>query len=199
MTGLHDFIIELKTPLNDTFKTENGVELFAHPEFSVDRLSNRIAKVISTPIFHETKIQPGYEVMIEPTILYKQIYRNVTQGYTSLLDKENMLFKVTPNMIILYRENENDTWTGHLKNLLVKPIEDNIDQPGSSLIIIPESTIKKYKRERATLLYLNDELKEMGAKQGDEVFIDPLGGVKFWIDGVEHWWIRNIDTLGIAV
>ena len=70
MIGLHEFIIELQ-PLNETFKTESGVELYGHKDFAVDRLSNRIGKVISVPVFQETIIKEGDEVMIEPSVFHK--------------------------------------------------------------------------------------------------------------------------------
>jgi len=199
MKGLHDFIIELKNPLNATFKTESGVELYANENFSVDRLSNRVAKVISAPIFVDTPIKDGYEVMIEPTILYKQSYKGVRQHYTSLIDNDNMWFKVTPNMIILYRKNENEEWRGYLKNVMVEQIKEEEGPIISKYIIHPESAKKTFKKGRARLLYSNVELEGYGAKSGDELIINPLGGVNFWIEGKPYWWLRNVDVWAVAV
>lgn len=198
MKALHEYIIELKNPLNDTFKTESGVELYAHKEFSVDRLSNRIAKVVSTPLLHNTPIEVGYEVMIEPTILYKQIFQKEKQGYTNLIDRDQMHFNVTPNMIVLYRKDENDTWKGYLKNVMLEPIEETEKPIKSNFLYIPESNQKKYKKERAKVLYGNQILEEQGAKNGDEVIINPMGGVNFWMDGKEYWWVRNTEVLGVV-
>ena len=198
MQSIREFIIELQQPLNETFKTEGGIELYGDKDFSVDRLSNRIAKVISTPLFHKTEIKAGYEVMIEPTILYRQIYQGVKQDYTSLIDKSNMFFKVTPNMIILFRENDTCEWQGNLENVMVEPIEE-VEPVISTFLIIPKSANKKYKKERVKLMYANTEIKEQGAKNGDEVIINPMGGVKFWIEGKEYWWMRNCDIFAVAL
>lgn len=193
MTGLRDFIIKLDKPLNETFKTESGLELHGHADFSVDRLSNRVAKVMATPLFVDTPIKKGYEVMIEPTILYKQSYQGVKQHYTSLIDKDEMLFKVTPNMIILYREHESDEWKGHLQNLMVEQIKE--DEPViKTSLIIPENVTPKFKKGRAKALYINQTLKERGIKIGDELLIHPRGGVNFWLDGKHYWWIRSKDV-----
>lgn len=200
MQSLHDFIIELPKPLNETFKTENGVELYAHQDFSVDRLSNRVAKVVSVPLMGDTPIKEGYQVMFEPTILYKQIYKGVKQDYTHYVDKTNKLFRLTPNMIVLYRKDENDEWKGHGENLLLKPIEQKELPITSSVLIIPE-TVKetKYKKDRMELLYSNTAIEELGAKKGDEVIINPImTGVKFWIEGVEFRWLRVKDVWAIA-
>lgn len=198
MKALRDFIIKLDKPLNETFKTENGTELFAHADFSVDRLSNRIAKVIATPLYFDSPIQKGYEVMIEPTILYKQIYKGIKQDYNHFIDKDNMLFKVTPNMIILYRKDENDGWKGHLKNLMVEQIPE--DEPViKTSLLLPKMSEQKFKKGRAKALYVNEEIKEWGVNEGDELVINPNGGVNFWLNGKHYWWIRNRDTYAIAV
>jgi len=81
--------------------------------------------------------------------------------------------------------------------VMVEPIEE--EMPTSSFLIIPESSVKKYKKERVKLLYSNTAIKEEGAKNGDEVIINPMGGVKFWIDGKEYWWMRNCDIFAVAV
>lgn len=193
MKSLYDFIIKLEKPLNETFKTESGLELHAHQDFSVDRLSNRIAKVVCAPLLVDTPVKDGYEVMIEPTILYKQIYQGVRQGYTALINKEDMLFKVKPNMVILYRKDENTAWKGHLENVMLEPIEEQ-EPIVSTFLEIPKSAIKKYKKQEAKLLYSNEAMEAQGAHDGDTVIINPLGGVNFWLDGKEHWWIRNTDV-----
>lgn len=203
MKGIKDFIIKLDKPLNDSFTTEGGTEIYAHKDFSVDRLSNRIAIVKAVPIFIETPVKVGYEVMIEPTILYKQIYRGVKQSYTSLIDPDDNLFKVTPNMIILYRETKNDTWKGHLQNCIIEPIKEHVEKSKSSLIILPDNMIKVgNKKGRGIIKYINKTLNELGTSVGDEVFItndhiNNASGVKFWIDGKEFWWVRNRDIAAI--
>lgn len=199
MQGLHDFIIELKKPLNDTFTTENGNEFYAHKDFSVDRLSNRIAKVVSTPLFYKTPIEAGYEVMIEPTILYKQIFQKQKQDYTAFVDKKKMHFRVTPNMIVLYRKSKDKPWQGHGENILVQPIEETELPVTSDILIIPK-TVKesRYKKDRVIMLYANKDIEDYGAKPGDEVIINPKGGIKFWLEGKEHWWLKNRHVWGVA-
>lgn len=194
MIGIHDFLIELKEDFSDTFKTESGLELYANKNISGERLSNRIATVINTPLMHETKIKIGYQVMIDPSILYKQIYRGVEQNSIHLVDEGK--YKLTPKEIILYREDENSEWKGYLENNLVELIYKISEKLESSLIYIPNSDVKKLKKGRAKALYMNDSID---AKKGDELIINPNGGLSYWIDGKEHWWIRNIDIYGVAI
>ena len=128
MKGLHDYIIEIKEPFKDSFKTKGGLELYANKDFSAERLSNRIGTVKATPYLFEGVIQEGYEVLIDPSILYEQIYRDVKQESIHLLDSEKMLFKIDPKLIVLYRENEQQEWKGFLNNLLVSPIVNKGDK-----------------------------------------------------------------------
>src|SRR5690606_8011727 len=102
---------------------------------------------------------------------------------------KEMLFRLDPNMIILYRENSDSEWKGHLENCMLEPIQNNKEKVVSSFIIVPESSIPTYEKERAILKYANQELIDLGANNGDEVIIHPAGGVKFWIEGKEYWWI----------
>ena len=101
-------------------------------------------------------------------------------------------------MIVLYRKDKDDAWKGYLKNILVEPIEEQEEKITSTFIIIPEAKTK-YKKDRVRLLYNNTELEGYGANQGDELVINPIGGVPFWIDGKEFWWIRNVDVYAVAI
>lgn len=195
MKGLKEFIIKLEKPLNETFKTESGIEMYADKDFSVDRLSNRVATVKAVPIFVDTPVKVGYEVMIEPTILYKQVHRGVRQGYTSLIDVDDNLFKITPNMVILYRETKDDTWKGHLQNLMIEQIEEEQVVVKTSLLL-PDNAKPKYKKGVAKVLYVNQELKETGIENGDMIYIVKSGGVNFWLEGKHYWWVRSRDVYG---
>ena len=70
------------------------------------RLANRIGIVKATPYLFEGVIKEDYQVLIDPTILYEQIFRDVKQESIHLVDRDKMLFKISPNLIVLYRENE---------------------------------------------------------------------------------------------
>jgi co-chaperonin GroES (HSP10) len=136
--------------------------------------------------------------MIETSIFHKQIYRETVQDYTNLVDKAQMLFSVVPAMIILYRESPQSEWRGHLKNTLVEPIKEEVQQIKSSFLIIPEAT-GKFKKDRVKMVYHNPEMEALGVNKGDELVITPNGGFPFWIEGKEYWWVRNSDIYAIAV
>lgn len=194
MKGIHDYIVEIKEPFKDTFKTEGGLELYANKDFSAERLSNRIGIIKATPHLFKGIIKEGYQVLIDPTILYEQIYRGVKQESIHLLDREKMLFKIEPKLIILFRENENEEWKGFLNNLLAEPIIKNTKEITSEYIFTVEVK-EEFIKGKAIVKYCNEEVKELGISKNDTIAINPFGGLSFWLNGKEYWWLRTNDVL----
>lgn len=197
MKGTTDFIIQLDEIYNDTFKTENGVELYGNVDFTAERQSNRIAKVIGVPGLYETEIKKGYEVLIDASPLYRQIYRGVKQWYQSQVNSDKNWFHLSKDMIICYRENKDSDWIGFGENCLVKPIfeEKNIN----TTLILPKNATEKKFEGKVKMCYSNSDLKDLGVKNGDTLFMDKRGGVDYWFEGQKHWWIRNKDIYGIQI
>ena len=54
---------------------------------------------------------------------------------------------------------------------------------------------RKEKTDSYSVVYGNAFLKDNGVDIGDSVFIRPKHGVSVWLDGKEHTWLRNSDTL----
>ncbi len=189
MKSIKHYIIKLENPYNETFKTESGFELYGNVDFSVDRLGNRIAEIVSVPELNKSEIKEGYEVLIDFSNFYRQIFQKQKTGFNAVIDSEKNLYYLTPNMIICFRENEKSEWKGFGQNCLVKPILEEV-KPKSNLIL-PETVTEKKFDGKVKMIYANSELNELGVKNGDIVYIDRRGGVKYWLDGVEYWWIMN--------
>lgn len=201
MQGIHHFIIQAENLYNDTFKTESGVELYGNVDFTAERQSNRVVKVISTPAKLQTEIKKGYELLIDFTPFYRQIYNGVKQGYQNIADKDKHWYWLEPSMIICYKSPPTpkggvSEWVGYGENSLVKPIlEENTIKTS---LLLPNSEAKKF-TGKVEMIYANKELKEQGVKNGNTLYMDIKGGVKYWIDGKEYWWVRNRDLLGLEV
>lgn len=192
MKGIHDFIVEITEQFSEKYKTAGGLELYVNKDISAERVSQRIAKVINIPYRHETVIKIGYEVLIDPSILYQQIYQGKKQDSIHIVDKEKGWFKLAPKEIILYRKDKSEDWTAYLSNNLVEPIDEKKEELKSSIIIIPDST-KTQLRDRAKAVYVNDEL---GCEKGDLLAIVDAG-IPYWMEGKEYWWVRNSDVVAI--
>ncbi|CAL2094807.1 hypothetical protein [Tenacibaculum sp. 190524A02b] len=196
MKGIQNFIIELDTPYFEKFKSSNGVEFFGTTDFNADRLSNRVAIIKGIPELFESEIKVGYEVLIDFSNFYRQIYRGVKQWYQAIIDEEANLYHLTSNMIICYREDSSSEWKGFENNSLVKPIYEQ--SKINTSLIVPENNTKKEFKGKVQVVYANQKLREQEVTNGTIVYMNPLGGVKYWFEGKEYWWIRNCDVYGIV-
>ena len=201
MKGTNNFIIKLENPYSETFKTKGGLELYGNVDFTAEEQSNRVAEVISVPSLFETEIDDGYEVLIDATPIYRQIYNGTKQWYQNVVDEDKNLYHLTSDMIICYRENKNSEWKGFLENSLVKPImkETKVKDQIKTSLIITETERKPEFSGKVNMTYSNTELKKHGVKEGDTLFMDIRGGVKYWFEGIEYWWVRNRDLFAIAL
>ncbi len=198
MKALKEFIIQIEKPFSDTIETKGGLKIYGDKRFSAERLSNRIGKVISTPIETETNIQVGFEVLIDPTILFEQVYHLTggRQDSVFLVDKKKMYYKVDPRLVVLFRENNRAEWKGYLNNAIYQSVvDDKAPLPlESAFIHIVENNLTQHKPNRAKLLYGNETiLKEVNV--GQELIVKEEMGIPFYIDGETCLWYRNEDVI----
>ena len=193
MQALQHFIIEVNEPYKD--KVEIGdLELFIDKKISRDRSVNRIGKIISCPILQDNfGLQEGFEVMIDATVLYKQIYKEGIQESIHLVDREKNHFKVESDMIVLFRENVYSEWKGFKDNLMVEFITE-VPKIKTSLIIVQKPEVIKGK---AKVKYRNSDLKEMEVKNGQEIHINPKSGIPFFFKDETLYWVRTKDVLAV--
>jgi len=196
MKGTKDFIIQVK-PYSETFKTESGVELYGNVDFTAERLSNRVAKVIGTPGLFESDIKEGYEVLIDASMLYRQIYNGTKQWYQNVVDEDKEIFHLDKELIVCYRKNADSDWIGFLENSLVQPLME--ETKINTTLILPANVSQKKFTGKVTMTYSNTELNELGVVNGDTLHINKLGGIKYWLNGEEYHWVRNKDIYAISL
>lgn len=191
MQSLRNFIVKTDAAFSDTIKTESGLELYVNQKISRERSSNRVLKVIEIPVnISDNEIQPGYEVMVDPTILYMQNYTGRgDQDNPFMIDRNNGLYKVEPKMIVLYRENEDAAWKAYGENTLVEFVKETTEKTSGGLFIGHET------KETVKALYPTKVMEDSGISSGDEIIIKKGTEVSFWIEGKEYHWIENKDVL----
>ncbi len=196
--SLHDFIIENKNPFTDTFKTSSGLTLYLDVRFNKKETSNTIVKVISTPILRNTIIKKGYDVVIDPSIYNGQSYvLTGDQDSPNLKDKEKGLYSISEDLIVLYRESEEEEWKCNGEKAILKPIkEKNKEFISDSGIIMPE-TESKIIKNKAEVVYINQLLSNQCIKKGDIILIDERFSIPIYINGEEFYWVRNQDIYAI--
>lgn len=189
MKSIHEYIIKNDTPFLDSFKTENGTKLQGDVRFLADRLANRIADVVELPLnlLHD-EIKVGYQVMVDPSIYYKQQYVVGGQMETPhTIDSKEGLYKLSADMIVLYREDDKSEWKGFEENLMVEFAKKK-DRTEKNGIILPN---EKAPEKIAKVLYSNNFLAENDIKIGDTIIVNRDCAIPFWIDGKEMHWLRN--------
>lgn len=193
MQALKHFIIEVKDPFKDKIEIGN-MELFVDKKISRDRSANRFGKITSCPILEESfGLQPGYEIIFDATILYRQVYKEGVQESIHLMDKEKSLYKIEPDMIILFRENEGSEWRGFKDNLMVEFITE-VPKLSDKLITIPKPVVVKGK---AKVIFRNAELENEGIEKGQLIFMNPNAGIPFFFKNETLYWIRTKDVLAV--
>lgn len=193
MQGLKHFIIEVKEPFKDKVEIGN-LEIYVDKKISRDRSANRLGKVISCPILEQSfGIKEGFEIIFDATILYRQIYKEGTQESIHLMDKEKSLYKIEPDMIVLFRENDKSEWKGFKDNLMVEFITE-VPKSNGSIITIPKAEVVKGK---AKVKYRNEELENEGVENGQVIFMKPTAGIPFFFKNETLYWIRTKDVLAV--
>lgn len=194
MQALQHFIIQVINPFKDKIEIGN-LELFVDKKISRDRSSNRFGTITSCPALQKSfGLQEGFEVIIDATVLYRQIYKEGVQESIHLVDAKNSLYKVEPDMIILYRENPESEWKGFKDNLMVEFINE-LPKAESSLIITVEK--KEVVKGKAILRNRNSALEEEGIENGQTIFINPTAGIPFFFKEETLYWIRTKDVLAV--
>jgi co-chaperonin GroES (HSP10) len=195
MQGINHFILEVIEPFKETIQFGES-EFFVNTKMSRDRSSNRLGTIVNIPAAgEETVLKKGFQVIFDATILYRQLYKEGTQESVHLVDAEKSWYKIEPEMIVLFRENENQEWQGYKDNLMVSFVTEKTKEVSFGLVLTPlKETLSKGK---AIVKYRNAFLKEEGVKNGQEVFINPSCGVPFFFKEETLYWIRSKDVLAV--
>lgn len=194
MKHTYNYIIKITNELNETFRTESGLELYGHKDFNKDRLSNRYATIIGHPIFFEGELlEEGTEVLIDPSSYYHSTHGedDRIQYTTNTIDRQKGLYAIEPQNIVAYKAN--NTWRGYLGNFIGECVKVKVEDKKLGSLIVEIG--KTQKTDKYKVVYSNKDLEESEVEIGDTLYIKPKIGVSVWLDGKEHTWLRTIDVL----
>lgn len=193
MQAVYHYILEVKDPYKDEIEV-GEIKLFIDKDILRDRSVNRFGKIINVPIKEKDIVLPiGYEVIFDATILYQQRYKEGVQDSIFLVDQDKSWFKILPEMIVLFRENDKSEWKGFKDNLMVTFIKNKPVLKGD-ILIQPET---EYVQGKAIVKYGNDFLEEQEVKNNQEIFINPRAGIPFYFKNETLQWIRSKDVLAV--
>jgi len=194
MKHIYNYIIKISNELNDTFKTESGMEWYGDKDFNKDRLSNRYATVMSQPILFDGElIEEGTEVLIDPSTYYHSTHGDddVKQYTTNTIDMQEGIYAIEPQNIVLYKQD--NTWRGYMNNFLGECVTEQKEDKTIGSVIVEVG--RKVKTDTYDVVYTNTFLEDHDVLKGDRLYMKPNYGVSVWILGKEHTWLRSVDVL----
>lgn len=192
MKAYKDFIVHIPQRFNDTFKTENGVEIYADRQFSPKLVANTIITVVETPMNYEGPIAKGDTLFIDPTVVFSQLYQNTGEQESQyLIDREKKLYKVDPSLLIAYRKRE-ESWVGFGNNVLVERLKEVAE--GSAFLYAPGATVKP-SEDRGEVRVTNPD---SSVKEGDVILFDPSFAVDIKMGNESLVWLREKDCLALV-
>lgn len=199
MRGIRDYIAHIPNRYLEKFKTEGGLELYGDHRWSAKEMANTVVDVIEVPFFGDTPIQKGYQLFVDPTVIFNQVYQKTGAADSPfLVDKSKGYYKISKDLIIAYRENENSHWKAFGDNNLLTRIKNEVkEQPTVSGLILPATAQPKYKKGIGEVVYASTGLKEMGAKENDHVFFSELTAIDVFLNGKTYVWSKDRHIIGI--
>lgn len=191
MKTFNFFVVKLEKLINDTIKTDNGLELYIDTRFEMGEFEYRITEgpVVASPFKYDTGVKPG------DTLYFHHLV--VMQGGQPLTgDDDHYIVKYDPEAInsqaIAFKCQD----TGEIKTLggwtLLEAVEEKEEFP-SDLIEMVELEQKLPTKGR--LVYGNEETDYMGLIAGDVVGFKKNRDYRIKIDGKEYYRTRSEDLL----
>lgn len=172
MRSPYNFIVTpLKNKRYDNSKKIAEVDFLTSVSQEDHIASNRFAKVIALPINYNGPVKEGDTLLVHHNVfkLYYDMYGREKSGRSFLKDN---LFLIDNEQFFLYKQSGN--WKAHGKYCFVKPAP------------LKDSYIFKGGNEEplfGTIKYINQELIELGVKEGDEISFTPDSEYEFNIEG----------------
>ena len=181
MTAVFDFIIK---PVGSRYNNSvdvDGKELIINTKIESFKSVNKLAEVVSVPLFGETDIRVGDIIVIHHNVFRRFYDIKGKQKNSRSYFKEDLYF-CSPDQIYLYKRDGN--WKANGERCFVVPIK-NKDQ----------FKLSKEQKHIGILKYGNRFLNELGITPGDVVGYKPYGEFEFIIDGQRLYCMKSNDIV----
>ena len=196
MKSMNKFIIKVDKPINDTIKTEGGLELYIDTKFN--QFEHRVVagEVVSPPYSMDTEVKEGdtlyfhHLVVIEggqPIPWMNEDGKGQKHYYVNV-DKENTI----GNQAFAYKCQE----TGEIHPLfgwcLLEYTEEKEELEDSFIEIV---TVKDTLPRKGKISFDSEPLRQLGVKKGDIVGFAKNMDYRVEIDEKEYYRVRTEDLL----
>ena len=191
MKSLEHFIVEIEKELQDTIKTESGLELYIDTQYNEFEHRTTDGTILATPAKYDTGAKAG------DTIYF---HHHVVINGGSPLCKEDNQYVVSyshdhaaANQAIAYKDKD----TGKIHPIkgwsLLEPVDEGDEGPDES-----ELKIVKLEEDPVTegvVSFSSQELDELGVSNGDVVGFKKNRDYRIKIDGKEYYRVAVTELL----
>jgi len=171
MKALYSFIVK---PYNnrryDNVKSIAGIDFVTSVSEEDHMFSNRYAEVVSLPLHYKGEIEVGDTLLVHHNVFkfYNDMYGNRKSGKSYFKDN---LFFVDDDQYFLYKTK--GKWKAPGKYCFIKPVEKK-----DSFV----DKHSKYEPLTGIIKYINNELLNLGMKEGDEIIFEPESEYQFEVE-----------------
>jgi co-chaperonin GroES (HSP10) len=192
------FVVKLENTLNDTIKTDSGLELYIDSRFN--EFENRVTEgpVIASPFKFDTGVEVGDTLYFHHLV----VMGGNNSGQFLSQEDDTYIVKYDPdfavgNQAIAYKSQKDGVIRALAGWCLLKSVEQEELELTSDIIEVVSLT--ETLPTKGEVAYLCDEAKEMGLKEGDVVGFKENRDYRITIDDTEYYRTRSEDLMYVEV
>lgn len=192
MKPLEIFVVELEKQINDTIKTESGLELYVDSKWNEFKHRVTEGPVVAPPLKHATGVKAGDTLYFHHLVVMNegQVLTGDDNHYVVKYDAKHTI----NNQAIAFKSKE----TGKVQPLagwaLLAPVDED-PNPGEQSDLIEVVKLEESPVRKARVAFDAPWLEELGIGTGDIVGLKKNRDYEITIDDVKYFRVRSEDIL----
>ena len=188
MKTMNLFVVKVDKPINDTMKTDGGLELFIDTRFNEFEHRQVFGEVVSAPLLIENDVEPGDTLYFHHLVVVEggQKIPWEENHYMVKCDKQFTI----GNQAFAYKKKGSDEITPLFGWCLLEEAEVEKEEAFIEIVNTEEDLPLT-----GIVSFDADCLEELDVKKGDEVGFEKNMDYRVKIDGKEYYRVRSEDLL----
>ena len=188
MKTMNLFVVKVDKPINDTMKTDGGLELFVDTRFNEFEHRQVFGEVVSAPLLIKNDVEPGDTLYFHHLVVVEggQKIPWEENHYIVKCDKQFTI----GNQAFAYKKKGSDEITPLFGWCLLEEAEVEKEEAFIEIVNTEEDLPLT-----GIVSFDADCLKELDVKKGDEVGFAKNMDYRVNIDGKEYYRVRSEDLL----
>jgi co-chaperonin GroES (HSP10) len=188
MKTMNLFVVKVDKPINDTMKTDGGLELFVDTRFNEFEHRQVFGEVVSAPLLIKNDVEPGDTLYFHHLVVVEggQKIPWEENHYIVKCDKQFTI----GNQAFAYKKKGSDEITPLFGWCLLEEAEVEKEEAFIEIVNTEEDLPLT-----GVVSFDADCLEELDVKKGDEVGFEKNMDYRVKIDGKEYYRVRSEDLL----